>query len=392
MLAAIALVGGLAYWDQVREQRSALADLAREQTRLARAISIDRPPGDLEGARVFVGSDIRSQPLLDAIARHEPSLQLDRDTAAGLGLPRRTAVAGFAYTPQGAIVVVASAERERDREQHSRYRLVLAVALAGGLVILFGGLALRLQRAELLQKHERERDEELERASKAATMGTLAMGIAHEISTPLGIIVGRAEQLAPRFAGDERGARAVKAIVEQCERISQVIRAFLGLVRGDNPEASRLLPAAVANGARLLVEHRFESAGVHLGVAASDALPALHGDARLLEHALVNLLLNACDACARGGTVTLTVRAGADEIAFVVEDDGAGISPEDLARVTEPFFTTKQAGRGSGLGLAVTSEIVKSHRGRLALEPRKPRGTRATIALPLASKEAHEAA
>ena len=391
MLAAIALVGGLAYWDQVREQRSALDDLAREQARLARTISIDRIPADLEGARVFVGSQIRSAPLQAAIARHDTTLRIDRDAAAELGFPRRTAVAGLAYTPQGAIVVVASAERERDREQRARFRLVLAVALAGGLVFLFGGLALRLQRSELVLEHQRQRDERLERASKAAIMGTLAMGIAHEISTPLGIIVGRAEQLAPRTGQDERGARAVRAILEQCERISQVIRAFLGLVRGDNPEASKLLPKEVALGARTMVEHRFENAGVNLQVTAPDALPPLHGDARLLEHALINLLLNACDACPRGGTVSLTVQASTDEVAFVVEDDGAGISPEDLARVTEPFFTTK-AGRGSGLGLAIASEIVKSHRGRLALEPRSPRGTRATIALPLARKEAHEAA
>lgn len=108
----------------------------------------------------------------------------------------------------------------------------------------------------------------------------------------------------------------------------------------------------------------------------------MRGDARLLEQALVNLLLNACDACRRGGRVTVGVATDGASVTFTVTDDGAGIRPEHAARVLEPFFSTKPSDQGTGLGLSITKEIVAIHRGTLALEPGAPQGTRATIRVP----------
>jgi signal transduction histidine kinase len=360
------------------------------------------PPGQSE-FQATDGRSVKAEKIRNALQDGQTSLRLDRESAGQLGLPPRTALAGLARIDAGTlggwgIAAVATAERERDRAERARWRLLLAVMLAGGLVFVFGGLALRNQRKELLLERElaiadlgHERDERLERASKAATMGTLAMGIAHEISTPLGIIVGRAEQLLPKVAGDERANRSVKAIVEQSERINQVIRAFLGLARGDSPSSRSVSPAAVVQGALALVEHRLAKAGVQLAVDIAQNPPPLHGDLHLLEHALVNLLLNACDACARGGRVELAVRWPNETILFTVDDDGVGISPAHLARAMEPFFTTK-AELGSGLGLAVAHEIVKSHRGTLSVTARVPRGTRASIELPLDGSKTNEAA
>ena len=102
----------------------------------------------------------------------------------------------------------------------------------------------------------------------------------------------------------------------------------------------------------------------------------------------MNLLLNACDASPAGAEV----RAGTSEdeasVTFWVEDEGAGIGPDDAARVLEPFFTTKGPDRGTGLGLAVTKEIVAIHRGTLALAPRTPHGTRASFTLPRETERA----
>ena len=108
----------------------------------------------------------------------------------------------------------------------------------------------------------------------------------------------------------------------------------------------------------------------------------ISGDARLLEQALVNLLLNACDACERGGEVEVRASVDGTSAMFAVLDDGKGISDEIMARVLEPFFTTKPTEEGTGLGLAITSEIVAIHRGTLKLEPRDPRGTIATMRVP----------
>ena len=148
----------------------------------------------------------------------------------------------------------------------------------------------------------------------------------------------------------------------------------------------------VLEGAVALVEHRLTAAGVTLEKLVAPDLPAIHGDVPMLQQALVNLLLNACDACARGGRVTASVAGDGEEVIFIVTDDGCGIPPEAASRATEPFFTTKAPGLGSGLGLAITSEIVKLHRGRLTLEPASPRGTRASVTIPLPKEQPHAAA
>jgi two-component system, NtrC family, sensor kinase len=169
------------------------------------------------------------------------------------------------------------------------------------------------------------------------------------------------------------------------------VRGFLALARGDaSAGAESVEVGKLVDGAMELVEHRFTKARVNLVTDVPRELPALRGDRRLLEHALTNLLLNACDACAPGGTVEITAHEGTRDdgqraLTLEVLDDGAGISPQHAAHVTEPFFTTKEAGQGTGLGLAITSEIVRAHRGQLSLAPRAPRGTRAALTFPLAT-------
>lgn len=433
MVGAIVGVAALAGWDEQREARAALDDLATEQavvassvatffsarledaSREGRAVRLSELEQDLArnerlgemrlvvaapGATSFATLDGRPvvvPSLEQAAAIGRPTTMLPRDEASHLGLTQRTAVAGLARvldTKGGrwTIAAVTSAERERDRERRARTRLVLAVVVAGGLVLTFGGRALQQQRQELTLSRElavaeiaRERDERLERMGKAATMVTLASGVAHELSTPLGVIVGRAEQVAARVKDDATASRSVRAILDEAEHMNRVIRGFLGLARGALPALESVAPGAVIDGARALVEHRFAEAGVSLTVKVPPNLPPLRCDARLLEHALVNLLLNACDACVAGGSVEVRATADATSADFVVTDDGSGIAPAVIERVTEPFFSTKPLGKGSGLGLAITNEIVKSHRGRLTLTPAKPHGTQASLHLPLGS-------
>jgi signal transduction histidine kinase len=195
--------------------------------------------------------------------------------------------------------------------------------------------------------------------------------------------VGRAEQLHEREATDERAAKATRIILEQAESIRQVIRGFLGLARGQSPQLGEAAAAELATAARALVAHRFEKAGVQLEVEVAADLPLVRCDKRLFEHALVNLLLNACDACPAGGLVRLSVRREPAALAFVVEDDGAGIDADVAARAAQPFFSTKPLDQGTGLGLALVSEIAKSHRGSFTIGPRPgARGTRAEVAVP----------
>jgi signal transduction histidine kinase len=430
---AILVLGAIALWDERREAAAALDDFAGDQAALARELAsaisarleaaspprvdagavlgpaaraIEHPGtvvvflrerGKREAAReagllTSSGQRVRVPALENALGTHQPWVRLSREEAASAGLPPRLAIAAFA--PVGAgdddVAVVATALRVRDRERRAIWRLILGFGLTSAFIGAFGLLAERKQKHELalarslaLAEAIQTRDERLVRADKLATLGALATGIAHEVSTPLGVIVGRVEQLLPRVAGDERATRSLAAITEQSERITGIVRAFLRLARGGTPTLERVAPSELAHVALELVEHRFAKAGVDLTSDVAADLPRVACDPKLFEQVLVNLLLNACDACTAGGHVELAVRAGTGERAlFVVTDDGEGITPEVAARATEPFFTTKSEGSGTGLGLAIANEIVKHHHGDLRLLPREGvRGTVATVEL-----------
>ena len=419
----------LAYFDAQRESATALADFAADQSTFAQAIALTLGAGiygdvtQTDMLRSLHGIERKGTTIVlltreaggtwmrtDGTTLNMPMLphtydartnwvRLSRPQSRLLGLPERTSIAGIAQLHRGPrgpwlIAVVTTAQRERDREIRSQRALVLGVFLAGGLVLAFGGIALRTQRKELelaaaltVAEVARQRDARLVRADKLATLGALATGIAHEISTPLGVIVGRAEQLLPKLEQDERSQRSIHAILEQGERISRVIRGFLALARGDSPPFEDTEPESIAAQSVDLVEHRFAKAGVHLNVEVEGGLHRIACEPRLLEQALVNLLLNACDACERDGRVTLHVTGDLARIAFVVTDNGVGIAPKSLASIVEPFFTTKEPGEGTGLGLAIANEIVHHHRGTLTIVSPPTdgaRGTRACIEIPTA--------
>jgi signal transduction histidine kinase len=414
--AAVAAITAFAVLDEDRESQAALDDFAANESLSARlvAVELSQNPGAAraiaqsladDGAKLLLLDRAATLHDVDGAAIDDPAfttalhdrtvdhVRIPREEAPLLGFPRRTAFAGIARLASSngdvdTVVVAASAERERDRERRAGGRLVVGVLLAGGLVAGFGAIALRRQRAELdLQRAlavsdaERRGEERLLAHSRAATLGTMALGIAHELSTPLSVIAGRADQILARTDGDERTVTAARAIVDQTERIGEVVRGFLALARGRAPAGERLAARAIVDGAVALVEHRYARANVSLDLDVDSAAAFVHGDARLLEQALVNLLLNACDACARGGRVVVRARLEGPTVELAVVDDGAGISPDDLLRVTEPFFTTKT--HGTGLGLAVAREIAKAHHGTLTLAPNEiGRGTVATLALP----------
>lgn len=437
MLASLCAIAGLSLWDVQRRNAESMEDFGQHQAHLARSlanhlqtqvrsgitpsseawqqvladlhaldqmgtsITLLRLPGAI-GFSDLRGRAVPNTLLDEAIASGQAYARLYRDHAAKLDLPHRAAMAGLAHftMPSGQRVYIASvatALRARDREKAASLRALLSVLVAAGAVLALGGVALHWQRQELrtqqqlaVEEAHRRCEADLERASRAATLGTLAMGITHELSTPLGIIVARAEQLCVRLAADERAAHGIHVIQEQAARMEQVIRGILALVRDQAPIADRLSPVDVCQGAMSLVRHRFAETGtlLRLDVSQSALGRLLRGDQRLLEQALVNLLLNACDACASRGHVTLQVQAKDAQVSFRVTDDGSGISAEAAARAMEPFFTTKPAGKGSGLGLAVTHEIVKSHRGTLRIGPLPHGGTCAEIVLPQAEESA----
>ena len=412
-IGTVGVIGGLVYRDETDRSEAALEDLGDEQAVVARAaalvigaggeagtsslaalerpgsiIIVVRPRAELH---TLAGGSLVSPDLVAAIQRGDRSARLEPDEAARLGLPERTAMAGIAILPDGnGVAIASSAERQRDRDQNGRRRVLLSMVLAASVTSTFAWVVWRKQRSEAELARElavaevaRGRDAELDRLNRAATMAVLGSGVAHELSTPLGVIVGRAEQLIARLHGDERAVKNAQTIVDQAEHINQIVRGLLGLARGAPIALQPVEARALVRDAAELVEHRFSRAGIHLLPVVGAGLPVVRCEPLLLKHALVNLLLNACDASPPGSTVRVDVRADAREIAFVVTDDGEGITPQHAARALEPFFTTKPAGQGTGLGLAIANEIAKTHRGSLDIGPMSPRGTRACIRIPI---------
>lgn len=343
--------------------------------------------------RTLQGDVVDLPDLAAAAARGEEAVWLTPADAVRLGLPAELAVAGLARVDAGergrwSVIAVGSALRQREREAHRMLRTIIVVSLTSLVVAGFGLVLLRTQRHELALTRALEREElrtqqeaQLAREGRAATMLTFAAGIAHELSTPLGVIATRAEQLEGAV-DDERSRRGARAISEQVSRIRELARRFLAMARGAAPLRERFPVADVLRNAAARVQHRFDRAQVALAVDLGAGSRWIRGDARLLEHALTNLLLNACDASPPGGAVELGAAATDTELTLVVADRGPGIDPSLVSRI-EPFFSTKAEGAGTGLGLAIASEVIRMHRGQLTLRLRDGGGTLAMLQLPI---------
>jgi len=431
MILALGGILGVNLLLETREARAAFEDFKEAQVKVAEAAACVllsnleaspttplpwilrdlRPLEQSDFTRIYVhpplqrwvslqGQEIPAPPLQRALAAQERWSPVSRAEAESLGLPDRAAAMALsgAMDRDGRTWVVAvagSAFREPDRAHHARWRMLASFISMAVFLSILARWALRFQQQELelakeieLRELGRAKDQELSQAARAATMLTLASGVAHEIGTPLGVISGRAAQLASRMPDDERNRRLAQTIQEEVELINRTIRRFLDLARGGTARAEDFGPAALVGAAATMVEHRFQKAGVGLGLEVAMDIPGMRGDFQLLEHMLVNLLLNACDASGPGDRVEIRARHEAGRLVLEVTDQGKGI-PEELAgRVMEPFFTTKPQGQGTGLGLAIAREIVRMHRGEISIERLQPRGTRIRIDLPGRTEEA----
>jgi two-component system NtrC family sensor kinase len=261
-----------------------------------------------------------------------------------------------------------------------------------GAAVAFERLAAALaaERARLAQKvAELERaDEALVRAERLATAGRLASGIAHEVGNPLGAITGYAELARDRLAAGEAGRADaedfLRRIAVEAQRIDRIVRGLLDLARPAAPALSAVdVTAPIEAALRLArVQPRFRA--IEVDVAVPPDLPSISADEGRLAQVFLNLFLNAADAMGGTGRVRIAARVREGRVEVDVRDGGPGIPPADLARVFEPFFSTKAAGEGTGLGLAISQGIVESFGGELGAANAPEGGAVLTVALPVA--------
>ena len=216
----------------------------------------------------------------------------------------------------------------------------------------------------------------LVRTEKLAAAGRLAAGVAHEINNPLASLRACLWVLRKPDVPEEDRLRHQDALDRGLQRIAQTVQRLLEFAR---PSALRRAPAdlaAIALGAMRLVVPAVADCGIRIDTDFDDDLGEVPVDVAQIEQVLVNLLLNAVHAMRDSdmeGTITIRLRPIEGGQRLEVEDDGPGISADDLNHVFEPFFSTRPEGKGTGLGLAVSQSIAEAHGGRLTLTPSRRR-------------------
>lgn len=249
---------------------------------------------------------------------------------------------------------------------------------------------------DLLHARLKVTEAELIQAEKTALLGQLAGGIAHEFGTPLNVISGNAQYLIRRHGADPEERQVLEKIVRTSERLASMIRNVLDFARPTPAILEAVaLEEVVAQALEMvsgLTKRRIETR-----IDLPPDLPRVHGDPRLLEHALLNLIVNACQAMPDGGTLTIdggvgdppggALAPGQAAVFVRVADSGGGIAPEHLGKIFQPFFTTKAQGEGTGLGLAMVERIVKQHRGLVEVHSTVGEGTEFVVWLERAPDE-----
>jgi signal transduction histidine kinase len=217
-------------------------------------------------------------------------------------------------------------------------------------------------------------------ASRMAAMGQLASAVAHEIRNPLNGIKGAQDILFETISPDREEYRFVDILKKETGRLEDIVTEFLDFAR---PRAPRRIQANVLHALRAVADLSTQHAaarGVSLVVDESCADLCTLMDPDQIRQALLNLVLNAIDACEPGGTVTLAARPEPGGAAIEVRDNGAGIAPAEQDRIFEPFHTTKS--RGTGLGLAVCKSIARAHGGTISVQSAPGQGAAFIIYLP----------
>jgi signal transduction histidine kinase len=235
--------------------------------------------------------------------------------------------------------------------------------------------------------------EQLRHADRLITVGRLAAGIAHELGTPLNVIVGRTKMLRKGGLDPTVSREYLAVVAEQAERITAIIRQLMDFARPREPKIAAVDLRAIARSIVKLLEPMARKRNVTLTVTSHDSVLAL-GDAMQLEQVLSNLVVNSIQACEDGGRVavsfgleTTSSRANGSPASSTraylkVSDDGHGMDEATRSRIFEPFFTTKGVGQGTGLGLSVAHGIVEEHGGSISVFSEPGRGSTFSVALP----------
>jgi len=252
--------------------------------------------------------------------------------------------------------------------------LTLAMACGLGLTLAFAGAASIFWRRKVAGL-----EEEVARQERLAALGTLAAGVAHEIRNPLSSIKGFATYFGAKFEPGSQDRELADVMIGEVDRLNRVVSELLQLSHPSELRLTPTEPADLARHALKLVEGDCLAKGITVQTRFAQLEPVLLDADRMLQ-ALLNLLLNAIQAMPEGGILSISAQTVRDRLELRVADTGCGIPPQDLERIFDPYFTTKN--QGTGLGLATVRTIAEAHGGRVRIASEPGRGTEVTLDLP----------
>ena len=239
-----------------------------------------------------------------------------------------------------------------------------------------------LEYRDHLENMVERRTRELIQAEKLAYIGQLVAGIAHEINSPLAVISLYAGMLGTD-AMDERTRGYVEIIASQVNSASKIVSNLLDFTKISHMERSSMDLNQLIHRIIRVVGHQLELSKICIEHDLGSDLPAISGDRDRIKQVIMNIVMNAYHAIGSEGTITITTRSLPEgSVELEVADTGSGISPEDMGRIFEPFYTS-QSVKGTGLGLSISKEIVESHGGHITLESEKGVGSTFHIRLPV---------
>ncbi len=268
----------------------------------------------------------------------------------------------------------------------------------------FNSMASKLEEShQTLERKVEERTRELKASQEAMVqqekmvgVGQLAAGIAHEMNTPLGTIIGYAQMLREDLSAQEGTASSladVEEIIGQAGRCRDLVKNLLNFSRRSEAGGDGKVNTGINDVIRKLlslVQHDFELKGVRLHLNLASRIPRIRANENEIAQVVLNLANNAADSMPNGGDlfVSTVFDEALDQIRLEVRDTGYGIKESDRNRVFEPFFTTKEVGKGTGLGLSICYKIVENHLGRIEFDSVTGKGTTFRVHLP-AGTEVH---
>ena len=256
----------------------------------------------------------------------------------------------------------------------------------------FGQMAVQVQAliesASQAQEELDKSQESLRQAEKLAMVGKLAAGVAHSVRNPLTSVKLRLFSLERSLALTPRQEEDFTVITDAIRHVDSIVSNFLEFSRRPQLKIQKTSVKRIVDATMQLLENRLTALPVSISVKRAKDLPLIDGDAEQLREALLNILLNGCEAMNYSGSMLieefLETKAGKDFICIRIQDSGPGILPSDLTEIFTPFFSTKE--QGTGLGLPIAKGILQEHGGNIEVASSAKTGTIFTLKIPVPAK------